>query len=113
MCDQENIWTIVGLGPENFSKLLNFKFHNDATSFSHQAGGPIKQGQLRTDRCCPHIELSGRPSNNLVNDINKGQISGISLVKAETVTLIAGADYLRRGSLNKLDIGQNNLPVNM
>lgn len=98
------------------SKLLNYEFHDDPVSFSypHPAGGLNQQGQPRTDRCCPHIELRGRPSDTLIADINNGQISGISLVKAEPVAPIAGAAYLnKRESELRLQIDQNNLPANM
>ncbi|WP_180897314.1 hypothetical protein [Martelella soudanensis] len=98
------------------SKLLNYEFKDNATSFSypHPAGGLTRQGQPRMDRCCPHIELRGRPSDTLINDINNGQITGISLVKAEAVTPIAGSAYLRKKETElRLQIDQNNLPANM
>jgi len=98
------------------SKLLNFEYNDDPASFSypHPAGGLDRQGQPRKDRCCPHIELRGRPSDTLINDINNGHLSGISLVKTEAITPIAGAAYLRRKSSElKLDIDYNNLPANL
>jgi len=98
------------------SKLLNYEFNDDDTSFKypHPAGGLTRQGQPRMDRCCPHIELRGRPSDTLINDINNGQITGISLVKAEAVTPIAGSAYLRKKETElRLQIDQSNLPANM
>ncbi|WP_060605892.1 hypothetical protein [Aureimonas altamirensis] len=98
------------------SKLLNFEFKDDATSFSypHPAGGFTRQGLPRTDRCCPHVELRGRPSDTLINDINNGQITGISLVKAEAVAPVAGAAYLtKKESELRLQIDRNNLPANL
>lgn len=98
------------------SKLLKYEFKDDATSFSylHPAGGLTRQGQPRMDRCCPHIELRGRPSDTLVNDINNGKITGISLVRAEAVTPIAGSAYLRKRETElRLQIDQNNLPANI
>lgn len=98
------------------SKLLHYEFKDDQTSFTypHPAGGLTRQGQPRTDRCCPHIELRGRPSDTLITDINNGHITGISLVKAEAVTPIAGAAYLnKKESELRLQINQNNLPANM
>lgn len=52
------------------SKLLNYEFHDDPNSFSypHPAGGLDQQGQPRMERCCPHIELRGRPSDTLIAD---------------------------------------------
>lgn len=98
------------------SKLLNFEYNDDPASFSypHPAGGLDRHGQPRRDRCCPHIELRGRPSDTLINDINNGHLSGISLVRTEVVTPIAGAAYLRRKSSElKLEIDYNNLPANL
>jgi len=98
------------------SKLLNFEFNDDTSSFSypHPAGGLTRQGLSRTDRCCPHIELRGRPSDTLITDINNGKITGISLVKAEAVAPVAGAAYLtKKESELRLQINQNNLPANL
>ncbi|OUI87412.1 hypothetical protein HK11_11780 [Acetobacter sp. DmW_043] len=98
------------------SKLLKFEFKDDASSFSypHPAGGLTRQGLPRTDRCCPHIELRGRPSDTLIADINNGRITGISLVKVEAVAPIAGAGYLtKKESELRLQINQNNLPANL
>lgn len=98
------------------SKLLNYEYQDDATFFSypHPAGGLTRQGQPRVDRCCPHIELRGRPSDSLISDINNGRITGISLVKAEAVAPIAGSAYLQKKETElRLQIDQNNLPANM
>lgn len=98
------------------SKLLHYEFKDDPTSFSyrHPAGGLDGNMQPRMDRCCPHIELRGRPSDTLVSDINAGRISGISLVKSEPVTPIAGASYLKKSESElKLSIDHNNLPKNL
>jgi hypothetical protein len=98
------------------SKLLNFKYHDDATwySYPHPAGGLDANGQPRTERCCPHVELRGRPSDTLINDINAGRITGVTLVRTEPVTPIAGAPYLTRSESDlKLGIDHNNLPANL
>jgi hypothetical protein len=98
------------------SKLLNYEFHDNAFSFTypHPAGGLDKHGQPRTERCCPHVELRGRPSDSFINDINNGRLSGVTLVKAEPVSHIAGATYLKRSTSElKLDIDHNNLPADL
>lgn len=105
-----------GLVQRLLSKLLHYEFKEDDSSFSylHPAGGLTRQGLPRMDRCCPHIEIRGRPSDTLINDINNGHITGISLVKAEPVTPIAGSAYLRKRETElRLQIDQNNLPANM
>jgi hypothetical protein len=98
------------------SKLLNYEFHENTASFTypHPAGGLTQQGQPRTERCCPHVELRGRPSDNLINDINNGTLSGVTLVKAETVTPIAGAAFLTKTTTElKLGVNHNSLPANL
>lgn len=98
------------------SKLLNFHHHDDATFFSypHPAGGVDANNQPRRDRCCPYVQLRGRPSETLVNDINTGRISGVSLIKAEQATPIGGASYLTKTKSElKLGIDHKNLPTNL
>jgi hypothetical protein len=98
------------------SKFLNYEFHNDPTAFSypHPAGGLNRHGQPRVERCCPHVELRGRPSDSFINDINAGRLSGVTLIKAEPVTPIAGATFLTKSKTElKLDIDHNNLPLNL
>ncbi|WP_157089362.1 hypothetical protein [Oceanibaculum pacificum] len=98
------------------SKLLSFEFKDDPKSFlyPHPAGGLTRQGSPRTARCCPHIELRGRPSDTLIDDINNGQITGISLVRAEAVAPVAGAAYLTKKETElRLQVDKNNLPIKL
>ena len=98
------------------SKLLKFEYTDDATSFSylHPAGGLDANNQPRRDRCCPHVLLRGRPSETLINDINTGRISSVSLIKSELVAPIAGAPFLTKSKSElKLNIDHNNLPANL
>lgn len=98
------------------SKLLHFEYGDDATFFSypHPAGGVDANNQPRRDRCCPHVELRGRPSDTLINDINAGRISDVSLIKAEAATPIGSAPYLTKKKTElKLGIDHNNLPANL
>lgn len=111
---------ISGLAPDLvkrlLSKLLNFQFKDDPASFSypHPGGGSDRDGRLRMDRCCPHIELRGRPSDTLISDINNGRVTGIALVRAEAITPIAGAPYLRKSESElRLQIDHNSLPANL
>ena len=98
------------------SKLLNFQYIDDDEFYSylHPAGGLDVNNQPRRVRCCPHVKLRGRPSDTLVNDINAGRISGMSLIKIEAATPIGGAPYLTRSKSElKLGIDHKNLPVNL
>ena len=95
------------------SKFLHYEFDDDPQFFSYPnpAGGLDRNRQPRRERCCPHIELRGRASDSMISDINAGQISGISLIRGEPVTPIAGAPYLKKTESElKLAINHNNLP---
>lgn len=98
------------------SKFLNYE-HNANQGFytyPHPNGGLTRAGQPRTDRCCPHIELRGRPSDTFINDLNNGRLTGVSLVKTEGHTPVGGAAYLvKKSSELLLGIDHNNLPANV
>jgi hypothetical protein len=58
--------------------------------------------------------LRGRPSDTLIDDINRGRLTGVSLVKAEPVAPIAGAAFLvKTRSELQLSVDRNNLPANL
>lgn len=98
------------------SKLLSYEYKQNTSFFSypHPAGGLDAKKQPRLERCCPHIDLRGRPSDALVSDINSGRITGVSLIKSEPVTPISGAAYLTKHTSElKLGIDHNNMPANV
>lgn len=120
-----NIYTcaverVPGLPPElvrrMLSKFLTFEYDEDPASFSYPnpAGGLTRGGLPRMERCLPHVEMRGRPSDSLIDDINAGRLSGVSLVKSEVVAPIAGAAYLRKSTSElKLDVDHNALPAQL
>lgn len=98
------------------SKFLNIEYNQDPDAFTYPdpAGGLNRAGQARTARCCPHIELRGRPSTAFIDDLNRGRLTGITLIKSEPVMPIGGAAYLvKKSSELKLDIDHNSLPANL
>jgi hypothetical protein len=98
------------------SKLLHHEYSSNPTFFSylHPAGGIGADKQPRRDRCCPHVELRGRSSDTLINDLDTGRITGVSLIKTESVTPIAGAPFLNKSSSElKLGIDHGNIPANL
>jgi len=98
------------------SKFLHTEFKQVATSFQYPApgGGLDKNGLPRMERCCPHIELRGRASEEFISDLEQGVLLGVKLVKTETVTPMTGAAYLVRDSSElKLQVVQNNLPAHI
>jgi hypothetical protein len=122
---QPNIYTcalerVQGL-PANLvhrllSKLLHYEYRQNAAfyQYPHPGGGLDRAGQPRVERCRPHIELRGRPSDTLIDDINRGRLTGVSLVKAEPVAPIAGAAFLvKTRSELQLSVDRNNLPANL
>ena len=113
-CAMERVTGLnAGLVQRALSKFLHMEYNEnlDFFKYPHPGGGLNKQGEPRMERCCPHVELRARPSHSLVEDINNGRLSGISLVRAEPVTPLDGAPYmLREQSELKLSIDHNNLP---
>lgn len=95
------------------SKLLNYKYHDDPSFYTYPdpAGGLKRDGTPRIRRCCPYIALRARPSSTFINDINNGHLTGVSLIKTEVATPIAGAAYLtRQKSELTLGIDRQHLP---
>lgn len=94
------------------SKLLNFEWKDtDFFTYPHPAGGLKPDGTLKTEKCCPHINLRGRASDKLANDLENGALTGVSLVQAYAHTPIAGAPYLTMSKAElKLDIDRKTLP---
>lgn len=96
------------------SKLLNLEYHANNNFYKYLApgGGLDKSGNPRMLRCCPHVELRGRPSSSLIDDINEGRLSGVTLVRTEQVAPIAGAPYLVKSrSELKLTINHDGVPA--
>jgi hypothetical protein len=105
-----------GLAQRLLSKLLHYEYEDNEKFFTYPrpGGGVGKDGQPRTERCCPHVDLRGRPSDTLIADINAGHITGVSLVKIEPVHPLGGSAFLtRKSSELKLSIDHGNLPANV
>ncbi|MCJ8149093.1 hypothetical protein [Shinella sedimenti] len=104
----------AGLIQRILSKFLNYEYNENKEFYSYPApgGGLNKDNKPRMDRCCPHVELRGRPSASMIKDINDGRLTGISLVRSEPITPIAGAPFLRKSHTElKLNIDHGNLPA--
>lgn len=104
----------AGLVQRILSKMLNYEYNENAEfyKYPHPGGGLNRDNQPRMERCCPHTELRGRPSASMIKDINNGRLTGISLIRSEAITPIAGAPFLRKSETElKLDIDFKNLPM--
>lgn len=120
---QPNVYTcgierVTGLAPgliqRILSKFFNYEHHSNEGFYKYPSpgGGLTKDGQPKFDRCCPTVELRGRASQTMIDDINNGHLSGISLIRSEQVTPIAGAPYLKKSQTElKLSIDRANLPA--
>ncbi len=98
------------------SKLLHMEYNTNDKFYEYPApGAPLKKdGTPRMEKCLPHVEMRGRPSNTLINDINNGKITGITLVRSENVTPVAGAAYLEKQSTEvKLSVNSQIAPGNI
>lgn len=94
------------------SKMLNIEHHAGSFFTYPDPGGGLKaDGSPKTEKCCPHVVLKGRPSDAFINDLNGGTLTGVSLVKTMGHTPIAGAAYLttQRAELT-LGINRQTLP---
>lgn len=94
------------------SKLLNFEWkETDFFTYPHPAGGLKRDGSPKMEKCCPHINLRGRASDKLAADLEKGVLTGVSLVQAYANTPLSGAPYLTMHQAElKLDIDRTTLP---
>lgn len=96
------------------SKFLHTEFTENAESFSYPspAGGFDREGNPRIERCCPHIEIRGRPSDQFIRDLDEGILTGVKLIRAEAVTPMTGAGYLvKEASELRLQVVRNNVPA--
>lgn len=106
---------VQGLSFTLIQRLLSHILHEEYTnnnsffSYPHPGGGKDSNGEPRQERCCPHIKLSGRPSENLALDIENGTLQSISFIKTETCTPIGGAAYLESKSLEMRTVLDKNL----
>lgn len=112
-CALEKVTGLSGdLVQRLLSKLLYFEWKaTDFFTYPHPAGGLKRDKTPKTEKCCPHINLRGRASDKLATDLEKGVLTGVSLVQIYGHTPVSGAPYLtvERAEL-KLDIDRNSLP---
>lgn len=121
--DQPNVYTCCiervtglsgGLIKRILSKFLHQEFSDNPQSFRYPApgGGLDRDGNPRTERACPHVELRARPSDRFVQDLNEGALTGVKLIKTEAVTPMTGAAYLTKSTSElRLHIVRDNMPA--
>lgn len=112
-CALEKVTGLSGdLVQRLLSKLLYFEWQaTDFFTYPHPAGGLKRDKTPKIEKCCPHINLRGRASDKLASDLEKGVLTGVSLVQIHSNTPISGAPYLsiQRAEL-KLEIDRSSLP---
>ncbi len=95
------------------SKLLNIEYSNNNQFYvyPHPAGGLTREGEPRLERCCPHIELGGRPSEAFISDINRGRLSGVRLIRSEPRTPMGSGGFLVKEQSDLiLSVDQGSVP---
>jgi len=98
------------------NRLLRMEYHATPGSFVY----PDPHGKLKRDgtplvhRHLPRLDFGGRASANFVRDIERGKLTGISLIKKETHTPVAGVPYLTKAETAlRLNIDSGNVAQNM
>lgn len=78
------------------SKFLHYEYQKNEEFFSYPclSGAKHKDGTPKMERCLPFIELKGRPSEELIDDLEHGTIKHISLVQTETINSLDSYPYL-------------------
>lgn len=98
------------------TRMLLVEYQRNQAFFQYRSpgGGNHRDGTPRMERCRPHLELRGRPSQDFIADINQGRMTGLTLIKSEPHVAIAGASFLRKErSELRLSIDHNSLPLNV
>jgi hypothetical protein len=80
------------------NRILRYQLHQDATPFkysdphgkTHKDGSPVVHQHL------PRLEFRGIPSANFAKDLQRGKLTGVSLIRTEEHTPVAGIPYLTK-----------------
>lgn len=80
------------------NRLIRYQHRDDISLFTYPdpMGKKRRDGSDLTHDHLPRTEFRGRPSATFVADIQRGKISGISVVKTEQTTPVAGVAYLTK-----------------
>lgn len=98
------------------NRLIRYQYHDDISVFTYPdpMGKKKRDGTDLTHDHLPRTEFRGRPSATFIADIQRGKISGISVVKTEQTTPVAGVAYLtKKTSELKFGISHGNAPQNI
>ncbi|WP_412558024.1 hypothetical protein [Thalassospira sp. MIT1370] len=84
------------------NKILHNQYDRDPTPFEYvdPFGRRTKDGAPKLIKHLPRLDFRGLPSENLINDINRGNISEITLIKTEQKTPVGGVSYLKKEETN-------------
>lgn len=98
------------------NRVLRYQYHDDISAFTYPDphGKKKRDGTDLTHDHLPRLEFRGRPSSTFIADLQRGKISGISVVKDEQVAPVAGVSYLtKRTSELKFGIDHSNATQNI
>lgn len=83
-------------------------------TYPSPTGQRVKTGGIAMDRCLPRVEIEARPSEQFASDIQRGRLTGITLVKSVTKTPIGGVPYIIKSEATlKLEVDHGSVIGNM
>lgn len=91
---------VPGIGHRVVQSLLNKAIrnaiigHHASFTYDDPAGARDRQGNLKTHAFQPLIELLGHPKDSLIQDLEQGTVSEITLIDGRPKGLLGGNQYL-------------------
>ncbi|QQV76547.1 hypothetical protein H5J25_13960 [Sphingomonas aliaeris] len=98
------------------NRLIHDEYDEDPTSFSypHPGGQRTRAGKVAMERCLPRLEIDGRPSQRLADDVQNGRLTGIVLKRAVPHTPVGGVPFItQKEATLRLEIDQGHLTANI
>lgn len=98
------------------NSILHVQYKEDPSVFEvdDPRGRRLRDGTPKKVVHLPRIELRGRPSQSFIRDIERGRLSGVTLIKSEPQTPVAGSAFLRHKEKRLcLSIDHGNIPENL
>lgn len=80
------------------NRILRYQYHSNPEPFEYEDphGKAHRDGSKKVYIHLPRLEFRGVPSENFAKDIERGVLTGVSLVRVEEKTPVAGVPYLSK-----------------
>lgn len=110
----------IGLDRNMVRRILNRVLRNehdtspDSFAYDSPIGQRDRAGNIRRETCLPRLELEGRPSATLAQDINHGRLQAVTLKRAVPKVAVGGVPFLLKeeGTL-KISIDHGSIPADV